>query len=238
MPKGYVKTERVNKKVFMRVLKLKGVSIRQLDHELSIECSDKTIRRSLNNGQMRNIYIEQIAKFLDVDSRLLTGELVRKAFQTANPELKRIYMSPLTHIDDFPYFRSEQAKLRKESLNETLKRILSLFEISYEQFESKDFDAQYNFQHELLCAIFPVIYKHFETDGYGNSDKNNCYRIINDLEIYHKSIEEQKYANTVLREYFLKFVPRGYTKDIIEKMSADELIQLDVDLQIESNTDN
>lgn len=58
MPKGYVKTERVNKEIFMRVLKLKGVSIRQLDDELSIECSDKTIRRSLNKGQMRNIYIE------------------------------------------------------------------------------------------------------------------------------------------------------------------------------------
>lgn len=80
MPKGFVETDHVNKDVFMQVLKLKKTSIRRLDEELSIECSDKTIRRSLNNGKMRRQYIEQIAKYLDVDSRLLTGELVEGAF--------------------------------------------------------------------------------------------------------------------------------------------------------------
>lgn len=232
MPKGHVKTEDVNKTVFMRILKLKNVSIRQLDAEPHIECSDKTIRRSLNNGQMRMNYIEQIAEFLDVDSRLLTGELVKKAFLTTDPNLKKLYMSPLTHIDDFPYFRSEQAKLRNEAIDEVLKRILSLFEISYKQFQLKDFEDQYTFQHDLFCAILPVIYKHFEKDGYGNSDMNNCYNIIADLESYHESIEEQHYADTILREYFLKNIPSEYTKDMIKKMSPAELIALDVDLQI------
>ena len=57
MPKGYVETDHVNKDVFMQVLKLKKTSIRRLDEEPSIECSDKTIRRSLNNGKMRLLNI-------------------------------------------------------------------------------------------------------------------------------------------------------------------------------------
>ena len=137
MPKGFVETDHVNKDVFMQVLKLKKTSIRRLDEELSIECSDKTIRRSLNNGKMRRQYIEQIAKYLDVDSRLLTGELVEGAFHTTNSVIRELYLNPLTHIEDFPYFREEQERLQREKIDETLKRILSLFEISYKQFEEK-----------------------------------------------------------------------------------------------------
>ena len=162
MPKGFVETDHVNKDVFMQVLKLKKTSIRRLDEELSIECSDKTIRRSLNNGKMRRQYIEQIAKYLDVDSRLLTGELVEGAFHTTNSVIRELYLNPLTHIEDFPYFREEQERLQREKIDETLKRILSLFEISYKQFEEKDFEEQYSFQHDLLDAILPVIYKHFK----------------------------------------------------------------------------
>ena len=149
MPKGFVETDHVNKDVFMQVLKLKKTSIRRLEEELSIECSDKTIRRSLNNGKMRRQYIEQIAKYLDVDSRLLTGELVEGAFHTTNSVIRELYLNPLTHIEDFPYFREEQERLQREKIDETLKRILSLFEISYKQFEEKDFEEQYSFQHDL-----------------------------------------------------------------------------------------
>ena len=118
MPKGFVETDHVNKDVFMQVLKLKKTSIRRLDEELSIECSDKTIRRSLNNGKMRRQYIEQIAKYLDVDSRLLTGELVEGAFHTTNSVIRELYLNPLTHIEDFPYFREEQERLQREKIDE------------------------------------------------------------------------------------------------------------------------
>jgi len=235
MPKGYVKTDSVNKNVFMQILKLKKISIRQLDEELSVECSDKTIRRSLNNGQMRRQYIEQIAKFLDVDSRLLTGELVKKTFYTTNPIMQEFYLNPLTHIEDFPYFREEQERLRQEKIGETLKRVLSLFEISYKQFEEKDFEEQYSFQYDLFNAILPVIYKHFREDGYGDAKMYNCQRIISELEDYYEWVEEQKYADSVLRARFTKLVPEGYTKSEIEKMTPDELLGIDLDLQIKEN---
>ncbi|MFR4453802.1 MAG: hypothetical protein ACLT5W_13350 [Ruminococcus sp.] len=235
MPKGYVETDHVNKDVFMQVLKLKKTSIRRLDEEPSIECSDKTIRRSLNNGKMRRQYIEQIAKYLDVDSRLLTGELVEGAFHTTNSVVRKLYLNPLTHIKDFPYFREEQERLQREKIDETLKRILSLFEISYKQFEEKDFEEQYSFQHDLFVAILPIIYKHFKQDGYGDAEMYNCQRIISELEDYHDLVESRKYADNILRKHFIKSVPEGYTKTDIERMTPDELIEIDAYLQIKEN---
>ena len=119
MPKGYVETDHVNKDVFMQVLKLKKTSIRRLDEEPSIECSDKTIRRSLNNGKMRRQYIEQIAKYLDVDSRLLTGELVEGAFHTTNSVVRKLYLNPLREYCH--YLKSHINNLKKKiSRNNTL----------------------------------------------------------------------------------------------------------------------
>ena len=235
MPKGYVETDHVNKDVFMQVLKLKKTSIRRLDEEPSIECSDKTIRRSLNNGKMRRQYIEQIAKYLDVDSRLLTGELVEGAFHTTNSVVRKLYLNPLTHIKDFPYFREEQERLQREKIDETLRRILSLFEISYKQFEEKDFEEQYYFQHDLFDAILSIIYKHFKQDGYGDAEMYNCQRIISELEDYHDLVESRKYADNILRKHFIKSVPEGYTKTDIERMTPDELIEIDAYLQIKKN---
>ena len=55
MPKGFVETDHVNKDVFMQVLKLKKTSIRRLDEELSIECSDKTILIELSVKKIKKI---------------------------------------------------------------------------------------------------------------------------------------------------------------------------------------
>ena len=63
MPKNRVETKKVNKKIFLKILKLRGLSIRKLgDVEQNlISASDKTIRRQLNEGRMRPLYIKEIA---------------------------------------------------------------------------------------------------------------------------------------------------------------------------------
>lgn len=236
MPKNEVKTVPVNKKVFFYILKVKGSSIRKLGEELSIDCSEKTIRRELNTrGGLRAHYLEQIAKYLNVDSRLLSGELVKEAFVTQDKNLRRIYLQPLGHIEDYPFFREEQAKLRREHIDETLKRILSLFEVSYDQFLAKDFEEKYEFQHDLFSAILPVMYKHFDRDGYGNTERWSFEEIIVQLENYRDDYYEQQYADTTLREAFLKKLPKGYTRSQIQKMTPDELIGLDMYLQDQAN---
>ena len=232
MPKNVVKIKPVNKRVFQWIIKEKGSSIRKLGNTEGIDCSEKTIRRELNNrGGLREQYLDQIARHLNVDSRLLSGELVEKAFSTTDEGMKSLYMSPLAHIEDYPYFREEQDRLRMEHIDETLKRILSLFEVSYEQFKTKTFEEQYDFQHDLLSTILPVMYKHFDRDGYGNTERMSFEAIIASLENYRDDYDECKYADTTLRETFMRNPPEGYTSNQIKKMSSDELIGLDMYLQ-------
>lgn len=232
MPKNVVKIKPVNKEIFLYIIKQKGSSIRKLGNTTGIDCSEKTIRRELNTrGGLREQYLDQIAQHLNVDSRLLSGELVKEAFSTTDKTLRGLYLSPLSHIDDFPYFREEQDRLRKEHIDETLKRILSLFEISYEQFKTKSFEEQYDFQHDLLSAILPVMYKHFDKDGYGDTERISFESIIVSLENYRDDYYEQEHADTTLREAFIHNPPKGYTPNQIKKMSPDELIGLDMYLQ-------
>ena len=236
MPKNVCKTIPVHKTVFLYILKLKKSSIRKLGEVQEIKCSEKTIRRELNNGGLREQYIEQIAKYLNVDSRLLTGELVQNAFTTTDKEWKKIYLQPLSHIEDFPYFRAEQERLRREHISETLRRILSLFEISYDQFEAKNFEEQYEFQHDLFTAILPVILKHYDKDGYGNTDGWMMQKIIYDLEGYRDDYYASQYADTVVRKRLMDKPPKGYTKYQIKKMSPDDIISLALYLQNEQNS--
>lgn len=232
MPKNVVKIKPVNKEIFFRIIKEKGSSIRKLGNTEGIDCSEKTIRRELNTrGGLREQYLDQIARYLDVDSRLLSGELVKKAFSTTDKSMKNLYLSPMAHIEDYPYFREEQDRLRKEHIDETLKRILSLFEVSYEQFKAKTFEEQYDFQHDLLSAILPVMYKHFDRDGYGDTGRISFESIIVSLEYYRDDYYEREYADTTLREKFMQSLPEGYTPKQIKKMSSDELIGLDMYLQ-------
>ena len=120
MPKGPVKREKINKDVFKKILKIKKSTIPKLGEELSIECSEKTIRRSLGKGEMRKQYLHQIAKFLDVDYDLLTGDMVAMAFQTKDPVIKKVCLSPLTHVEDYPYISEDESRMRREKIDETL----------------------------------------------------------------------------------------------------------------------
>lgn len=232
MPKNVVKIKPVNKQVFTYVLKEKGTSIRKLGSEPSIDCSEKTIRRELNTrGGLREQYLEQIAKFLDVDSRLLSGELVKKAFSTSDELWKKVYLQPLYHIEKYPFFREEQEILQSEHIDETLKRILSLFEVSYDQYQAKDFEEQYEFQHDMFSAILPIMYKHFDRDGYGDIERLSFEKLIVQLEYSKEDYYERQCADTTLRESFLRNVPKGYSHSKIKKMTPDELIGLEMQLQ-------
>lgn len=231
MPKGPVKREKINKDVFKKILKIKKSTIPKLGEELSIECSEKTIRRSLGKGEMRKQYLHQIAKFLDVDYDLLTGDMVAMAFQTKDPVIKKVCLSPLTHVEDYPYISEDESRMRREKIDETLKRILLLYNISYVQFQNMESEKQYNFQHDLFEAILPVIYRYYDMDSNGDTSMISCYGILVELENYKDSMDEQIYAETILRKKFLRMLPKGYSKEDIIKMNTDGLIALDLHIQ-------
>lgn len=227
MPKGTITKDPVNKKAFMSVVHACGSSIIKLGACSEIDCTERTIRRSLNEGKMTPAFLDQIARFLNVDPRLLSGALHEQAKSYSNELLRRISLAQLTP-KNYPYFEKRKADLNMQPIGELLEQILVLFDVSISQFEEMDFEAQYLFQHDLLEALVPVIRKHFKTDAYGQEEMPNLEKVILDLEYYREDHDLQIYADEVLRKRFLENPPLGKTREDILAMSADELIDLDM----------
>lgn len=239
MPKNKVKTVSVNKNVFRIILQEKNSSIRKLGAAKDINFTEKTIRRALNNGEMRPELVKQIAMHLNIDSSLLTGELVKKAFNAKNEIIKEYYLEPLYHLEDYPYYREESRELSKikndgmfitGGFYETMKRLLDLFNVSYNQYEELDVEAQYHFEKELYEAMIPIIRKYFRKDAFGNSDSSAFYGILSELENWKDHHDDLIYADTVIRKKYLDNPPKGLTKSKIEKMSSQDILDYDIGL--------
>jgi len=181
----------------------------------------------LNEGKMTPAFLDQIAKFLNVDPRLLSGELHEQAKSYSDELLRRISLAQL-NPQNYPYFEKRKADLNMQPIGELLEQILVLFDVSISQFEEMDFEAQYLFQHDLLEALVPVIRKHFKADTYGQEEMPNLEKVILDLEYYREDHDLQIYADEVLRKRFLEKPPLGKTREDILAMSADALIGLDM----------
>lgn len=230
MPRGKILKIPVDKSVFMSIVKECGSSIIKLGKCEKIDCTERTIRRSLNEGKMTPCFLDQIAKYLDVDPRLLSGELHKQAESYDDNFLKTISLAQLK-AEKHPYYRKRKADLNKQPFEKLLEHILSLFDISISQFEKMDFESQYLLQHDLLNALVPVIRNHFKMDAYGRNDMPELERIIYELENFRDDHYMHLYAEEVLRNKFLEHPPVGITKASIRKMDAEELIALDMDVE-------
>lgn len=227
MPKNQIYKETIDKDIFIEVLEYRGISIRKLGDVESIDCTERTIRRSLHEKRMTPIFLDQIAKYLDIDPRYLSGELHRKARSVTNQVLKEQWLRRL-NPHDFPYFRKVQDDQRMKPIKELLESMFSLFDISYNQFESLEFEKQYELQHEIFDSIIPVIKKYFIEDGYGQKGLLDLDKIVFNLENYRDDYYESLYADTILREKFAENPPHGVTRKKILSMSPEELIGLDL----------
>ncbi|WP_027205169.1 hypothetical protein [Butyrivibrio fibrisolvens] len=245
MPRNKVKTIPVDKKIFMYILKKKNSSIRKLGASEEVLFTEKTIRRALNKGEMRPILVKQIAKLLNIDSSILTGEKIKKNAHDYKDE--KLALSCLSHIEDFPYFDEEQRELLiiKEDgyfeyggMKETMKRLLSLFDVSYSQYEEFDFETQYNFKHELFDNMAPIIRKYFKKNAYGNDDPFAFESIIFNLEQAKEHHDDLEYADTVLRQQFIENTPKGLSKNDIQKMTSQDILNLYTELQLEECFDD
>lgn len=227
MPKNQIYKETIDRDIFIGVLKYKGISIRKLDDVKSIECTERTIRRSLHDNKMTPKFLDQIAKYLDIDPRYLSGELHRKARSVTNQLLREQWLRRL-NPHDYPYFRKVQDDQRMKPIKELLESMFSLFDISYTQFESLEFEKQYELQHEIFDSIIPIIKKYFVENGYGQKALVDLNKIVFDLESHRDDYYESIYADTILREKFAENPPYGYTRKKILSMSPEELIGLDL----------
>lgn len=227
MPKGKIFKIPVDKAVFMDVVKKRGSSIIKLGNCPEVDCTERTIRRALDEGKMTPCFLDQIAKYLDVDSRLLSGDLHKQADKYSDDFLRTMYLAQLK-VERYPYYRKRKTDLNKQPIGELLEQIFSLFEISFSQFEALDYESQYLLQHDLFEAIVPVIRKHFKVDAYGRKDMPDLERIINELETLRDEHYLHLYAEEVLRKKYIENPPHGKTKSEIKKMTVEGLIAFDM----------
>lgn len=228
MPRGKIYKIPVNKTVFNSVVKACGSSTMKLGDCEDIDCTERTIRRSLAEGRINPTFLDQIARHLDVDPRLLSGELHKQADTYSDGFLRSICLAQLTP-EKYPYYRKRKSDLNKKPIDGLLEQILALFEISFSQFEILDFESQYLFQHDLFDALLPVIKKHFKVDAYGRKEMPDLERIIYELESFRDDYYQHLYAEEILRKKFLEHPPKGKSKFEIRRMDAESLIALDLD---------
>ena len=227
MPKGKIHKVPVNKQVFQMVVHECGSSIIKLGACEEVQCTERTIRRALEEGNITPRFLDQIAKYLDVDPRLLSGELHEQAKAYSDDFLRSIYLAQLK-VKNYPYYRKRKSDLNQQPIEELLEQILALFEISFLQYEDMEFEAQYQLQLDLLEALVPVIRKYFKVDAYGREDMPDLERIIYDLENYRQDHYLHIYAEEVLRKRYLENPPPGKTEVDIIRMSPESLIALDM----------
>ena len=227
MPKGTIRKVPVNKSIFMTIVRECGSSIIKLGACEEIDCTERTIRRALNEEKITPTFLDQIARHLNVDSRLLSGDLHKQANSYTDEFIRSIALAQLK-VENYPYFRKRQSDRKAQPIEALWEQILALFDISFSQFEDMDFEAKYLLQHDLLDALAPVIRKHFAADAFGRTDMPNLEKVISDLENYREDYYRNLYAETVLRKRYSEKPPQGKTKEDILSMSTDALIALDI----------
>lgn len=226
MPRKPVYAIPINKTIFKEIIKLKGYNILSLTDKLSI-CSERTLRRALEKGFMRPIYLNIIAQNLDVDPRFLSGEIFLN-----DPKYKFYSLDYYYHeLNKYPFSRKAFDELKNLDIKNHLSHIFSLFKVSYEQFENLDFEKKYNLQHDLFETIPQILSKYFSEDAYGNKDMNGLYQLVYELENYYEDYTLHLHAENFLRKKFLNNLPKGYSKSKILSMTTDELLDLDQYLQ-------
>lgn len=223
MDPNYVK---IDKDVFNETLREKKSSIRKLGGNDNVIKSERTIRRALDAGKMSRALLNSIAKELDVYPAFLCGEIKLSICSIKDDVLRNIALSSLK-INNYPYFMKEKDEFQ---INDFLKNVLMLYDISLSQYEHFPFGRKIEFLRALDTAMVPVIDHFFIQDAYGNAGLPNLQ--LNSVHI--DQYEEEHYMNIWLqqrKEEFISHPPKFRTSKDIEKMSLPEIQALDMELQ-------
>lgn len=216
----------IDKEFFMKTLREKKSSIRKIGENDNVINSERTIRRALNAGKMSRNLLNSIAKELDVYPAFLSGEIYLSICSKKDDVLRHVALSSL-RINNYPYFMKEKDEFQ---INDFLKNVLMLYDISLAQYEHFPFERKIEFLRALDTAMVPVIDHFFKQDAYGNAGLPNLQ--LNSVHI--DQYEEEHYMNIWLqqrKEEFISHPPKWRTSKDMEKMSLSEIQALDMELQ-------
>lgn len=172
----------VNKRHFLKVLKLCNCSIRKLGEAYEqIERTEKTIRRYLDSGEMPSDLLDRIAKYLNVDPDYLSGVYDDKADRIKDKHL-RAHSKSFIKPQKYPYLLKAKSKIDYVSYFENL---LTMNDVSMKQFNTLPPEERVLFRQEMVIAILGVIAKHFTTDSLGNNlqdELDYCKSFVGDYD--------------------------------------------------------
>lgn len=156
---------KINRDRFMEVLKERKCSIRKLGEAYSeVQRTEKTIRRCLHDGEMPPDLLDNIARYLNVHPDYLSGVYDEQADKIEDDILKKML---LAHIkpENYPYLLKARSDI---DYSHYFKEILTMNNITMEQYRALPPVDRVLFRQEMALAIFKVIAKHFSTDSLGN----------------------------------------------------------------------
>ena len=183
------KKEPFDKACVMEALHLRGSSIRKLDTEHEFGWSSKSVERGLRDGEVSPDLWDALGRYLNVEPDYLTGKYHRECENVADPILREIWKSSLK-AERYPYIlKQKKTKIDGKFLySKCIEYILTLHDISIEQFNQMDENLKKDFQISLENAIVPVIIKYFPQNAFGNDTWPEAYGIQIGLE--NQCIEE------------------------------------------------
>lgn len=172
----------INRDRFFEVLKARGGSIRKLGEAYNeIQRTEKTIRRCLDEGKMPPDLLERIARFLNVHPDYLAGIYDEKADRIEDAYLRHMYLKRVKP-ENYPYLLKAREDI---DYSRYFEDILTMNNISMEQFKTLDPVERVLFRQELVLAILEVIAKHFKVDSLGRDiaeDLDYCRSFVDDFD--------------------------------------------------------
>ena len=125
--------------------------------------------------------LERIARFLNVHPDYLAGIYDEKADRIENAYLRHMYLKRVKP-ENFPYLLKAREDI---DYSHYFEDILTMNNISMEQFKTLDPVERVLFRQELVLAILEVIAKHFKVDSLGHDiaeDLDYCRSFVDDFD--------------------------------------------------------
>lgn len=226
MPKNKVQTTPVNKDIFIKIVKKTGFSLRKLDQKKidnsEYLCSERTLRRGLDNNQLRPADLDKIARFLNLDPAYLSGDYYKKSLRYRNRPID-------DYVNDcfkYPYYARNYNKIFSTNRYEALSNLLQLFNLSFVQYNELPFNSQMKLQEDLYKSIYKIFSSYFDVD----SKRRDGYTTLDEILFYiQDEMDEQPLitiCDTEIRQEYIKNPPEGYTSEQFITMPAYKIKQI------------
>ena len=182
-PKGSTRKDMVefDRDCMNAALQYRNISIRKMGREESIHRNDKTLRGYMKSGRMPESVLEEIANYVDADTRYLKGIYHKEIIESDYPPKMKSALLAGLKPDKYPYVKKEQRELEYKKY---IDNILIIHGISTKQFTDLDKRKQWELQIEIEKKIVPVLLDYFEMFEDGDPVVPAIWSLLYEIESY------------------------------------------------------